>query len=1191
MIVIFGVAASLIIMIICGFNMPDEIKPGDGFSLSSMSLKIQADSPYWADSGVSVGANTKKIKFSVEGTIFLCSEVNPKDHNKYPMVKRTVPVRAKTDGYENSGLKISTGDVLRFGLVKSFRTINSCSTINGPGEVNKVSIDKDGSFYNENRRALSQTEICRGGAMYDSGGNFLTNISSAENRDLEQYISNVHTEMGNKWFNGPTGSSPADLNQWLAINWFKGSFIDLRYSDNEKSGANAITSFNCATVPMAGVNAGLVPEPFAKYESHLLNDRCNKYARKNPSSGIIFSYYKQKNSDGTDYLDANYQPFELAEGLIAGYGKTGTSVIRPGDLDCQIKSCIDNSKIHNPTTDETMIEDYCRAIIDGDACRGQNNPPVTPNSSDPGYLNFTPGFVYFNCESLFAPCNYYETDVALQNCFPKDVPGDCRKNPNYSSLAGIQKHSIRLNYDNLIDKPGIVDEELFLAIANNDGRYQSSVGGYNVEISKSCPRYNGTNLYLYIGDDIPADLTGVNDPRVIHLGPLVNNQGEYTLDNSAGRSGKVHFLIANPNYPYDPAVGYTSSSHKDHMGYYNVAFTVNGTPTWVSEVAGMLVNPLKIMIQGNESLACHIDNCINVSRNKFPDVEDRIIIQDCTSVLNACNNDGWNSPRVPGVPGSTASPNFGPSGAGSWHCAPLFQACNATQVTGIAYDLYHSIMDSGIHKAVYALLILFIVIISLGFVLGIIELKTNELFIIIFKIGIMSVFLTQTSWDFFNRYLFDIFWYGPDDLIFRFMTFHENQSSYHYNASFAFLDKTVGTMLQWENLVRVFSLLAFGFVNPLCWFLFVQVIWAMFYLLKAAFKGIVLYCVCFIINGFLLSLAPIFFCFLLFKQTFRFFDTWIKQLISNMFLIVFYFIAIGMINEIIYYLLYRVLNYGVYKDCVWAISIGDLKLCLLQFPMPFPVSALTEMTGNGSNLESGLPLSFMDVIIFFIMCKVADIIVSVAGALAQIVSGASMAFSATSVLDNVSGAVKYGTGMDKESVDRRKQATKGMKPKTKEMVKRQAPVGKTQSVEMPNLATQGGDKPNTNQPPSYNDAMKQGANPDVPPPSYSSVGGGGSAPIVPGSGDIPPTAPPEPPRPDTPPPPYSGPNLPSETADITQSLNRGDNLKLSNEEAYKKQFEQFAREHEEGEKPWEAPKVTKTRSTDVGKEFTRKDEE
>ncbi len=1065
---IAGVVLSLIVMIVCGFSMPDEIKPGDGFSLSSMTVEVPADNINWTDSGVSISSG-KKFEFTVNGSAFFCSETDQISKMKSSVIKSNpIGVRANNKDYVSAGLKVSTGDIIRFGLVQNKRKIQSCAVINGTGETKLIYLDKDNTFYDSNGKPLLQKDACRGGNMYDSSKKLLTVLPSYESAEVEKYIANNSTEKENKWIRGEAATRPPgfDFNGWYRQNWIQGAFGDLRVliPNSEK-----ISNLNCnVNTTSDGVSA-----TFKQYESSILNDHCKKFAR-NGQGGNVLSYFvktEKKTSNGVTYespvLDSNNQTFEIAEGLVAGYGKkvTDTAVMtivdkpiiqsvktcRPYKEACRpyieklqsnlnLDTCSSNKcgassvsacrsedlcgirhinplpqqyqtsflRVDNLSGKETLIA-QCEAFFgncDNTSCINDfthvygsfkvmrsgtiGNPNrefglyIKQNSIVGGVnievnnvenvselgssINYVfPGFLMHDMKNgcyeqisqetviVPTPVTTIVPVVTFEDCFPKDSGSNsnCKTTPNYSNAAGIEKSSLRLNYDYRVGKQGILENELFLSIANEDNRYANSVGGYNVEILKSCPRQNAEDLYYYIdtGNGIPSN--GVNSPNVRKVKDI--QQGENFAINSSVESGKLYFMIADPKKPYP----YDSNTHGENMGEYKISFTVNSVPTWVSEAVSVLVTPLKTLIMG------------------------------------------------------APNPNAGQTGPTS----------------GISFDMYHSILDSGLRTFARLLMVMFVTVIGLGFVLGIIELKTTELFIIIFKIGAVAALLTNTSWEFFNRYLLNIFWYGADDIIIKFMDFYNGNSSYSYNASFAFLNKTVGTMLQWENIVRAFSLLAFGFVNPLSWFLFIQIMLGLWNVLQAAFKGIILYCVCLVINGFLVALAPIFICFLLFKQTFRFFDTWIKQLISNMFILTFYFLAIGMLNEIIFFMIYKVLNYGVYSKCMLAVNIDPLKLCLLQFPMPFPVSAMTEMSASGAQIENGLPISFMDVIIFYIVCRVSNILIDICIQLAQMFSGASMVFSSATVMKHAVEAGKYTIGMDRESVERRKRAVKGLPKK------------------------------------------------------------------------------------------------------------------------------------------------------------------
>ena len=1032
-----AVVLSLIVMIVCGFNMPDEIQPGEGFSLASKTVNVKADNPKWTDSGIKISLD-KKFEFSVIGSVFFCSGEDSETKQKTSIIRSApIPVRASNENYTPSGIKVATGDIIRFGLVQNARKIASCTVVNSPGETKFISLDADNTFYDSSGKPLLQKDACRGGDMYDSSKKLITTLTSYENFEVSKYTSNDLTENGNKWIRGAQGGRPLnfDLNTFYKQNWIQGAFADLRTNVANNNKIDRLTCNVNTTSDGVALN-------FKQYESYELNNKCKKFAH-NGANGNAFSYFiktETKNIAGIPsilpFLDENNQTFEIAEGLVGGYGQKTSEkeviTMVPTQQVNNVTTCLpyknicsiyfsrfidrtlntyDRFEISNLHQDSVV--NFCQNMF-GDIANNPESIEFRKNESvDIWFISKGSEFYPYDMYSIFSvtkdniifgsPIKFqvtpilepnrilnkgevegislselqsYEgnlkcykstsqelqmidmqvTDlvpvVTFEDCYPKGAGGssnNCKTAVNYSNEEGIAKSSLRLNYDYKVEKEDILDSELFLAIANDDNRYENSYGGYNVQISKSCPRYDGKDLYLYIGDTPPPK--SVKEIANYQASTL-KKEDNFVIENS-NASGKLHFLIADPKKPV-PAAGYDNSTHDENMGEYKVSFVVSSTPTWVSDSVRILVDPLQTLIMG-------------VSTN--------------------------------------SSGQTGPT-------------------SGIAYDMYHSIIDSGIRTFARLLMVMFIIIVSMGFVLGIIEIKTNELLIIIFKIGAVSALLTDTSWEFFNKYLLNIFWYGADDIIMKFMDFYNGKSSYKYNASFAFLDKTVGTLLQWENIVRIFSLLGLGFINPLSWFLFIAIIGGVLNILQSCFKGIILYCICLVINGFLIALTPIFICFMLFKQTFRFFDTWIKQLMSNMFLIVFYFLAIGMINEMIFFLLYKVLNYGVYSKCILGINIGDLKLCLMQFPMPFPVNALTELTSSGSQIEDGLPISFMDIVTFYIVCKMSNILVSVCSSLSQIFSGASMAFSASTVMQHVVNAGKYTIGRDDASIKRRKDAIK-----------------------------------------------------------------------------------------------------------------------------------------------------------------------
>lgn len=838
--IIFFLVGFFFAAIYLGGEMPEEIKPGDGFSQSSIGVDIKANRETWTDSGVSLSSDIEDFKFTVSGSVFLCS--GNAGGQSVPYQKEVVQVTASNSNYIDTNISVSNGDFVKFNLVPIVKKIDNCGTI---GSNQNFSFDKDDTFYNKNGSTIKASDVCRGNDFYTTNSKddkdkvpgipYLTS-------EYKKIISNDDNFIidGNKWRRG----SSSNL-------WFKGSFIDLRFKTEDLPNSEKISSFDCT---VANFNSA-----FKKFESLVINTKCLKFARQ---GGSVFSFYQKMN--GADYaVDSDGQRIDLAEGLIAATVDSG-------------------------------------------------------NSS--------------------------------KQCFPTSLSAsDCKSGVNYLGEDSIEKYSLRMNYQYKVDNQAILNQHLFLAIADTAANYSTNVGGYNVEVMRSCVKEDGDGLYLYIGDSAPKDFTDAID-----MSGKVKD-GIYTINNG-GSSGKLFFKIKDNMDGLNGTENYGNNS-----GNYHLAFRVNSSPTWISEIASRIVDPLRSLIFTKQVL---------LSTGEYIK-------------------------------------------------------------SGASFDLYHGIMDSGLRNIIRALLVLFIAIIGIGFTLGILELKSNDLFMIAFKVGAVSILLTDRSWYFLNKYFLNIFWYGPDVLISKFTGFYNELSTVKYNASFGFLDKTLGTLFQWENLTKWLSLLPYSITNPLSLFLFIMLFWSFWDIIQASIKGIILYSVCIVINGFLVGLAPIFFCFMLFKITFRFFDSWIKQLIGNMMTVVLYFIIIGMLNEVIYNLMYQIFNFGAYKECMIPISIGTWKVCLVNFPMPFVGSALANFSSNGhssaESIANMLPISIPVIITFKIFTKCYHIMVDVVNVLPSSIFGGSMMYSALEIASGASQGALYGIGMDDGSIKRRHNASKSLK--------------------------------------------------------------------------------------------------------------------------------------------------------------------
>lgn len=359
---------------------------------------------------------------------------------------------------------------------------------------------------------------------------------------------------------------------------------------------------------------------------------------------------------------------------------------------------------------------------------------------------------------------------------------------------------------------------------------------------------------------------------------------------------------------------------------------------------------------------------------------------------------------------------------------------------GIVKQMYENLIQNNLRKFIFSLLTLFIVITSLGFVLGITQIRFSEIVMIGLKIGLVLSLISDQSWNFLNKNFFNLFWFGSEYLINSFAQFFDHNTQYDYSAVFSFLDRSVGFLFNWKNVIRFSALFCAGFLNPISWFIFFAILKGLLNLLNATFKGIILYSTSLIISAFLIALAPIFICFILFKNTFQLFDTWVKQLIMYSIVPALFFIVTGFLNEIIFYSIFQIFSFGAYNECLLPISFAGLDICIINFPLPFAnfSNSNSQISGMADMATSMIPVSIMHLIIFLIISKCYALTVSVIPTLSAMIFGGSPRFDISGIADSGLNSMKYIIGQDQESIRRRQRNTQ-QTPEYKKQPKNKRP--------------------------------------------------------------------------------------------------------------------------------------------------------
>lgn len=169
-------------------------------------------------------------------------------------------------------------------------------------------------------------------------------------------------------------------------------------------------------------------------------------------------------------------------------------------------------------------------------------------------------------------------------------------------------------------------------------------------------------------------------------------------------------------------------------------------------------------------------------------------------------------------------------------------------------------------------LISYIIFIGIGFLIGSIEMTQKELVIRILKIAlVLQVATSETSWNFFNNYFFQIFTGGVDEIT-GMLAFGSNNAD-----GFAKLDQILNEFFSLKTFYKVSAII---FTNVSGFFFFFIFYFVAVIAAYAAVRATIMYIVCYTVISTLIIVAPIFIPFILFEKTKHFFSEWLKYLMS-----------------------------------------------------------------------------------------------------------------------------------------------------------------------------------------------------------------------------------------------------------------------------------------------------------------------
>lgn len=222
---------------------------------------------------------------------------------------------------------------------------------------------------------------------------------------------------------------------------------------------------------------------------------------------------------------------------------------------------------------------------------------------------------------------------------------------------------------------------------------------------------------------------------------------------------------------------------------------------------------------------------------------------------------------------------------------------------GIVQLIYEKIINNPSYQRVVTILLsLYVMFTGASFLIGNVNFTHTELIMRLLKIIVVSMLIkSNSSWQFFHDYLFVYFVEGVDeikDIIDRAAQTGPGSAS------------IIGLMIAPQTMAKLFSLL---FVDPLGFIYIFLFLIALYFIFMLVFKATIIYLTALITIGMIITMGPIFICFILFSITRSLFENWLRQLISYAIQPIILFTGLAFISLIVRTEIYSTLGFAVCK--------------------------------------------------------------------------------------------------------------------------------------------------------------------------------------------------------------------------------------------------------------------------------------
>ncbi|MCC8399714.1 MAG: type IV secretion system protein [Rickettsia endosymbiont of Platyusa sonomae] len=242
---------------------------------------------------------------------------------------------------------------------------------------------------------------------------------------------------------------------------------------------------------------------------------------------------------------------------------------------------------------------------------------------------------------------------------------------------------------------------------------------------------------------------------------------------------------------------------------------------------------------------------------------------------------------------------------------------------------------SNFFNYIKAVLILYVMLYGAMFLLGMVKINQQDLVIRIAKIAIVSGLMNESTFRFFNEYIFDFITNFSDGIISNMSGYSMFSSTDKISNPFMFLDALMSKILFSKTFAgQVLSLLSMG-LSGLIYFviLFISIIIVIITVLRA----VAVYIMAFMATALLIGIAPLFLTFMLFDFTRYLFDNWVRFTFRYMIEPVILMAGIIILTQL----------FTIYLDFTTGYSV--CWKCALPIKIPFP--AIPGLPAIFSNLE------------------------------------------------------------------------------------------------------------------------------------------------------------------------------------------------------------------------------------------------